>query len=203
MIKKLLFAVVIAAVAGNAYADTTTQTVTTQNYVDTNFQTKIPAKTNSLDYVITATDTAGVTAQRALYDEGRESGYNDYNYIIDTFPEYADAVKGQVPTMNGLTGVMKWMIPANGVGNVVKNAPSGERIHYLPEFSDTAGRLYRIRTVNSMEENIGNWQRYNVIPTLAALDSGMETKQDKMTCARYITGAEETSENCLLWNLPD
>ncbi len=201
MSKKLLFAMAIAAVAGNGDVYKRQQTVTTQNYVDTNFQTKIPAAgTNAAtlgNTIVTYTDNAGTIGERQFFT----SSYNAYVPMSEN-PTYS-YVKDRVPTMNSLNDALKWSIPANGIGNGVKNAPSGERVHYLPEFSDTAGRLYRIRTVNSMDESIGSLQRYNVIPTLAALDSGMETKQDKMTCARYITGAEETSENCLLWNLPD
>ncbi len=202
MIKKLLLLGAVASIItiNSVFADTT---VTTQNYVDTNFQTKIPANTNG--NIVTYTDTAGTLGVRGVWDNGSETAYNGYNSVIETYPEYADATKGMVPTMNGLTGVMKWMMPANGNGFVIKNRPSGAgaQIHYLPEFADTSGRWYRIRTVNSVDESLGNWQRYDVIPTLAALDSGLEAKQDKMTCAQYITGAEETSENCLLWNLPD
>ena len=203
MSKKTLFIGTIASIIAinSVLADATTQTVTTQNYVDTNFQTKIPANTNGS--IVTYTDTAGTVGLRGVWDNDAETAFNNYYDIIDAYPEYADAMKGLVPTMSGLTGIMKWMMPANGSGYVLKNRPSGAgaQVHYLPEFADTSGRWYRMRTVNSVDESIGNWQRYDVIPTLAALDSGMEAKQDKMTCARYIENAEQTDENCLLWNV--
>lgn len=73
MSKKLLFAMVITAVAGNTYADATTQTVTTQNYVDTQVatkQTKIDATganfTNGS--VVETTSTPGVVTQRGIFN---------------------------------------------------------------------------------------------------------------------------------------
>ena len=209
MSKKTLLLGAIASIItiNSVFADTT---VTTKDYVDSQVatkQTKIDVTDANFTNgsIVTYTDTAGTLGLRGVWDDGAETAYNGYNTVIDNYPEYADATKGMVPTMNGLTGIMKWMMPANGSGYVIKNRPSGAgaQVHYLPEFADTSGRWYRIRTVNSVDESIGGWQRYNVIPTLAALDSGLEAKQDKMTCAQYITGAEETSENCLLWNVPD
>jgi hypothetical protein len=195
MIKKsFLFGVIASVLSINAYA--VSATVTSKDYVDTNFQTKIPSGTDGT--IVTYTDTAGTLGERGVYS----SNYAMYA-STENNATYGPIYKAKIPSMEGLSNAIKWVLPANGVGGSVKNMPSGERIHFLPEFSDTNGKLYRLRTVNSVDEDIASWNTYNVIPTLAALDSGLETKQDKMTCAQYIENAEATPANCLLWNLPD
>ena len=193
MKRTFLFATIASILSINAFADPAT--ITTQDYVDTNFQTKIPAGTDGA--IVTYTDSAGTLGAREVYN----SNYTLYA-AAENSATYGAMFKVMIPSMEGLSSAIKWVLPANGVGGSVKNMPSGERIHFLPEFSDTDGKLYRLRTVNSVDEDISSWNTYNVIPTLAALDSGLDTKQDKMTCAQWL-GDEHTDENCLLWNIAD
>ena len=193
MKRTFLFATIASILSINAYADPAT--ITTQDYVDTNFQTKIPAGTDGA--IVTYTDSAGTLGARGVYD----ASYNSYDSYANN-ATYGAMFKAMIPSMEGLSNAIKWMMPANGDGYSIKARPSGINIHFLPEFSDTDGRWYRIRTANSVDENIGSWSTYNVIPTLAALDSGLETKQNKMTCAQWL-GDEHTDENCLLWNIAD
>ena len=190
MIKKLLFAMAIAAVAGNAYAETTTQTVTTQNYVDTNFQTKIPAKTNSLDAVVIATDTAGVTGERGIWGYG----YDFYGEGNDYMQDY----EGTLTTLEDVRTALKYITTDN-----TSAIQDPDAIRMIPVFSgNDRVKFWKMITTNSLD-NLPWSSTYNIIPSVMAVNSGLDSKQDKMTCAQYITGAEETSENCLLWNVPD
>ena len=42
-----------------------------------------------------------------------------------------------------------------------------------------------------------------IASTFGAHDDMIFARQKNKVCVRYIENAEETSENCLLWNLPD
>ena len=164
MIKNLLFAMVIAAVAGNAYAETTTQTVTTQNYVDSQVATKqdkIAAHPTNRFYpnsVITDTTTDGVVEKRLVLATG--------NGIVGTEESFARSLHdgtlvsavAPVLTRVGLTeaDIRNGVISAGIIDRAFK-------------------------------------EQYDLI----------WLRQKNKVCVRYIDGAEETSENCLLWNLPD
>jgi hypothetical protein len=163
MIKKLLFAMVIAAVAGNAYAETTTQTVTTQNYVDTRVETKqdkIASHPTGRypNSVITDTTTDGVIEKRLVLAPG--NGFRGSETLMKDYLWHGmlvDSLKSQAESA-GLTeeDLKNGVISAGLIDAAFKD------------------QLEMI------------WAR-----------------QKNKVCVRYIDGAEETSENCLLWNLPD
>lgn len=163
MSKTLLFAVVIAAVAGNVYADTTTQTVTTQNYVDTKVETKQdkiaghPTTRLYPNSVITDTTTDGVIEKRLVVAAG--NGFRG----LDMYPS-------QLPFGN-LVNILKDQAESVGLteGDLKNGVISAGLI-------DEAFKFHH--------------------------DLILERQKNKV-CVQYITGAEETSENCLLWNLPD
>jgi hypothetical protein len=190
MSKKLLFAIIATICTTTAFADT--KTVTTQDYVDTNFQTKIPAKSaNWPDTVITSTDTAGTVGQRGVYD----FTYDFYNDTVETEPDVANYLAGMYAIRTALEYVT----------DETRAAPnlSGNANKALPVFSPSGNDSFsRVITTNTLDYQ-GAWDTGNVIPTLTAVSSGMANKQDKMTCAQYIENAEQTSANCLLWNVPD
>ena len=70
----------------------------------------------------------------------------------------------------------------------------------------TAGNVV---TYNSNGAIGGSVATYNGSGTYnASTDAGkiataaaVETKQNKMTCTRYVENAEQTDENCLLWSI--
>ena len=87
MSKKLLFAAIASILATGAYA--TSATVTSKDYVDNTFQTKIPAKATASEYssasLVEATGTPGTVGERKIWDalvdwdndeEGEESFVN-------------------------------------------------------------------------------------------------------------------------------
>ena len=191
MIKKsLLLGAIASVLALNAFADPVT--ITTQDYVDTNFQTKIPAKQSGwADTVITSTDTAGTVGQRGVYD----FTYDFYNDTVEMEPDVANYLAG----MYAIRTALEYVTDAD------RSAPnlSGNANKVLPVFSPSGNDSFsRVITTNTLDYQ-GAWDTGNVIPTLTAVSSGMATKQDKMTCAQYIENAEQTSANCLLWNVPD
>lgn len=188
--KSILFGTIASVLALNAFADPVT--ITTQDYVDTNFQTKIPAKQSGwADTVITSTDTAGTVGQRGVYD----FTYDFYNDTVEMEPDVANYLAG----MYAIRTALEYVTDAD------RSAPnlSGNANKVLPVFSPSGNDSFsRVITTNTLDYQ-GAWDTGNVIPTLTAVSSGMANKQDKMTCAQYIENAEQTSANCLLWNVPD
>lgn len=189
MNKKLLFGLIGTIVATGAFADPVT--ITTQDYVDTNFQTKIPAQSGALSTVITSTNTAGTVGQRSIYD---------YTYDFYDATLYYDANAGQyLAGMEALNTALKYVTDKSRA-----SSPGGDSnsINELPVFpkNTSKDKFDRIVTTNTLDYT-GNFETHNVIPSLMAVNEGMETKQNKMTCTQWIDNAEHTDENCLLWDL--
>ncbi len=91
MSKKLLFAMVITAVATNVFADVTTQTITTQDYVDTADalkQDKIPAAGTNEDElgesVVTYTNNDGEIGERGIYSGNWYVENRDADKLVTT-----------------------------------------------------------------------------------------------------------------------
>ena len=190
--KPALFIGAIASILSiDAFAETTTSTIPTQSYVDTNFQTKIPANQSSwADTVITSTNTAGTVGQRNIYDYA----YSLYDFTLDY-----DSNAGQYLTaMNTLQTALQYITDGSQA-----SALSGNAEKAIPVFSNANSDKFNAMITTNTLDYQGAWGSGNVIPTLTAVSSGMATKQDKMTCAQYIENAEQTSANCLLWNVPD
>ena len=191
MNKKLLFGLIGAIVATGAFGEITTQTVTTQNYVDTNFQTKIPAKAGNFNTVITSTDTAGTVGQQNIYDYT----YEFYDATLDYDPNAGKYLAG----MEAVNTALQYVTDRSKA-----SSPGGDSnsVNELPVFPKNSGRdkFNRIITTNTLNYT-GTWGTHNVIPSLMAVNDGMESKQNKMTCARWLDNAEETDENCLLWSV--
>ncbi len=186
--KSILFGTIASVLALNAFADPVT--ITTQDYVDTNFQTKIPAQqANWPKEIITATNTPGVVGTAGIYD-------TDYRFY-DASVQYDPNIANYLPTMTALHTAFEDLVdPA------VTNSAFADAAKQIPVFSGGSDKFKKVITTNTLDYQ-GTWDTGNVIPTLTAVSSGMATKQDKMTCAQYIENAEQTSANCLLWNVPD
>ena len=105
MSKKLLFVAIASILATGAYAEPAT--ITTQDYVDNKFQTKIPATVKDDDLGVTktlvsTTDTAGEVGQVAILDTAMDSSwpfwqdptwspwedYNEYLLYDNAVPSY-------------------------------------------------------------------------------------------------------------------
>lgn len=194
MKRTILFTVIASILAITAFADP--KTITTQDYVDNTFQTKIPAQSGTQPTVITSTNTAGTVGEQGIWG---------YDYIFyGPMSSSMQAYKDNVITLDSVRTALRYITHPNYTTSV----PNGtaDTVKELPVFSPVSGsdtdKFYKVLTTNTLNYD-GTWNTYDVIPTLMAVNAGMDTKQDKMTCARYIENAEQTAANCLLWNVPD
>ena len=195
MNKKLLFGLIGAIVATGAFGEATTQTIPTQGYVDDNFQTKIPAAgTNASELgtrVVTYTGTAGELGERNLFNTGFAR--------VRAQPTSLTSNKGSVTTLEGLYDAIKNISdPSLGTNGLV-SATSATESQWIPVFDGSKLGFQYILTANTVEQ-VGNRDPSQYIPTMKA----MESKQNKMTCTRWLDTPENpdhTDENCLLWEL--
>ncbi|MBQ6736231.1 MAG: hypothetical protein IJQ90_01960 [Alphaproteobacteria bacterium] len=197
MSKKLLFVVLAVVTVTGAFAETTTQTVPTQSYVDTNFQTKIPAGTVNKGSVVSYTDEAGTVGERGIYNNFwpymayLSRAYNSQNTSYAYLQDY-------LPTMNDLTNVLKYISSSAGAVGTVPASSGNEHI-WIAAFANNADKpgFTHINAINSASVMSSSNDPSQYIPTMKA----MEEKQNKMTCTRWLDNADETDENCLLWSL--
>lgn len=106
MSKKLLYAIIATICATTAFADT--KTVTTQSYVDNNFQTKIPAKSTKLNpsdqsfapSVVTNGATAGNIGQMGIITLGylQDTWPDDYDYSMYYDSETMTQMDSMIPS---------------------------------------------------------------------------------------------------------
>ncbi len=186
MKRTLLFTAIASILTSGAFA--VSSTVTSKDYVDNTFQTKIPAQQPGwASTVITTTNTAGTVGQRGIYDYT----YDFYGDTIETEPDAANYLAG----MATLNTALQYVTTTDSTGT-----PSGDETKALPVFTrGWIDHFDRIITTNTLDYQ-GTWNTGNVIPTLTAVNAGVATKQDKMTCAGWPDGVAHTDENCWLWN---
>ena len=188
MKRTFLFATIASILSINAFADPAT--ITTQDYVDTNFQTKIPAGTVNVGSVVAYTSDAGTVGERGLYN----SSYS--RYVTQTANSNYAYYKDYLPTMNMLNNGLLYLTSGNNGQSPMANATSYS--HWIPVFSnDNQVAFDHLLTVNSADAMSDYFDASQYIPTMAA----MTEKQNKMTCTRWLDNAEHTDENCLLWSI--
>ncbi len=167
MSKKLLLGAIASIITINSVlADT--QTITTQNYVDTRVETKqdkISARARGQylpmpTAVITDTDTDGVIAKRFIIQPGTNG------WIGNTEQWGAKLADGYMAQQMADDTELLLGLGESDIKNSIVSA----------EVLDQAFHISNAR---------------------------ISAKQKNKICVRYLDGAAETSENCLLWNLPD
>ena len=188
--KQALFIGAIASVLTlNAFADPVT--VTTQDYVDTADalkQNKIPVTgTNSAtpgDTVVTYTSTAGTIGERGIlsdydnYDSTTDSNKLVTASILDEVWDSIDAVYEDMPNLpNGTAGTVPVYNDDGELGSEERGIYDGST------------------TYNSSTDG-------DKLMTASALGA-FEKTATKKACYLYMDGAEETDENCLLWEFID
>ena len=130
--------------------------------------------------LVTRTTNDGFTGERKIFEESDVANYN-----TGTAGE-KQAKSISIPTMGAVMAA---------ISNNQVTLPTG-----------TAGNVV---TYNSNGAIGGSVATYNGSGTYnASTDAGkiataaaVETKQNKMTCTRWLDNAEHTDANCLLWNL--
>ncbi len=251
MHKKLLFGLIGAIVATNAFAN---QIVTSQTYVDNMDalkQDKITAGTTGA--VVTyngeidgqaqfseqaiydgtttydaTTDanklvTAGAVSNMApalptgtanaavTYDAngniGGERGIWSYDYqFYGGSVDYMQSFKDNLTTLDSVRSALDYV--STDITSVMPNGDSATRM--LPVFRNdydsqysNKDKFWKVMITNSINgEN--KWDTYNLIPSLMAVNAGLDTKQSKKVCVRWLPDVvEQTDETCLLWDLPD
>ncbi len=188
MSKKLLFAAIASILATGAYA--TSATVTSKDYVDNTFQTKIPANSftafgEGMPSLLSTTDTDGVTGEIGLVTtsvSGIEApDYYSYNEVFDrAVPSFAQVqlmIYRDIANSAGLpTGTPGSVATYNAQGNIGGSVATYDGSGTYNAGTD-AGKIATAAAVN--------------------------TRQAKKTCAGWPDGAEHTDANCWLWNMPD
>lgn len=172
MKQTLLFGAVAAILSTGALADT--QTVTTQDYVDTTVATKQDK--------ISAHGTVSV---------GNVSAYGLPDSVI-TDTDTNGVVAKRPIIYGGTDGAWYYTIDAMG---------SALRQGSLLTHSGIKG----MATMFGYSESDMNNALVSAGVINDAFDKMHETvknKQSKKVCVRWLDGAAETDENCLLWNLP-
>ncbi len=207
--KQALFIGAIASVLTlNAFAETTTSTIPTQSYVDTNFQTKIPAGSfGANNSVVTYDANSGSVQERLVlhpmgdiddgvlkgdfargdfFDDGGSAWYLSELVGATTEQQLKDAIVPAEYIVHGFK-YKQYAITPGTTGSV-------------PIFNgaDSRGgsRFTEKAISNSATYNNGTLTNGDNIASISAV----ETKQNKMTCTQWL-GDEHTDANCLLWSI--
>ena len=153
--------------------------------------------TGTPDAVVTYDTNGDIGGERGIYNY-------DYAFLDEEIYDagsYDESLDSQIPTTSVIKTALKYIAPAYGAGMGVVGSQLPDSPHTIPAFSDVDGKFARLRTVRTLDE-VGSWATYNAIPTVMLMNTEIGKKQNKKTCTRWIENADETDENCLLWNLP-
>ena len=199
MKRTFLFATIASILSINAFADPAT--ITTQDYVDTNFQTKIPAGTISSagsvgGSIVAYTSDAGTVGERGIYNTAAETAGAYGVYLVQSQNSNYAHYKDYLPTMKTLNTGLTYISSSTGTSGVAP-ATSGNQKNRVLVPNDSAVGFNHLLTVNSADAMSASLDASQYIPTMAA----MTEKQNKMTCTRWLDNAEHTDENCLLWSI--
>lgn len=129
--------------------------------------------------------------KRLSWNNSLQTPINNYSTTFssaaDTWPYYqSDYLPNAQTFANGLA-LKQNKLPAN---NATTN-PNGSLVAY----GTTAGNPTSKKIVTAVASGGTD------IPTDGAVYAAVDTKQNKMTCTRWLDNAEHTDENCLLWDL--
>lgn len=151
-----------------------TQIITTQNYVDTKVETKQDK--------ITASGTGGqynMPMPASVITDTDTDGVVAKRFIIE-----GDNNGG---ASDLFFGDNDWLGDQLALGNLAHFLSDGNNFQGINE----TGIKTSVVSIGVLDEA---FKRRKVIT---------DGKQTKKRCVRYLDGAAETSENCLLWDLPD
>ncbi|MBO4700536.1 MAG: hypothetical protein J5620_02170 [Alphaproteobacteria bacterium] len=204
--RRLLFiAISSMLVVGVTFADT--KTVTTKDYVDTALEAKqdtIPAGTYGANgSVVTYGATAGDVDERFILDSSQSNMENLLKTVMSNGS--ADLSSATIQRLLGKTGeeLNNSIVPAKYI------------VHGLnaKQYAITPGTTGSVAIFNGADQRGGSqFTERAIYDGSTTYDSttdadklitagAVETKQNRMTCARYLDNAEQTDENCLLWSV--
>lgn len=117
------------------------------------------------------------SGERLIFEESSATGHGS---------TYTELEKIQIPTV----GAMMTAISAN-----TPSLPTGTANSIV--MYNASGNIGGSRTIAT---SVGTSTSATTIPTTGAVVTGLNTKQDKMTCTQWL-GDEHTDANCLLWSI--
>ena len=178
--------------------------------VDTK-QNKIPASewqdfsNNTIPGVIVSTDENGVVEQRMILDKtGNITGYSIEEMVQNG--EAGQVIVDAIHDVSVTENDVNHAVPTTTMTVAIANAAANPKQNKIPAgtagnvvtYTGTAGTVGSVATANAPTYNAttGALTNGTSIATIAAVD----TKQNKMTCTRWLNNIE-TDENCLLWEL--
>ncbi len=202
MSKKLLLGAIASIIAINSVFADTTSTVTSRQYVDNALETKQDKITTG--YVETSYDS--LPALVSYYDgelTGNKIGILD-SYTVEEFNEsklrFLDKeTEGRdydtvVPTVTLVADAIEdlWRNKQDSLRKNNETAyPNGSLVTYGIGVGEPGVKKIVTTVANGGTD----------IPTDGAVYTAISSKQNKMTCAQWVDGADHTDVNCLLWNV--
>ncbi|MBO4700310.1 MAG: hypothetical protein J5620_01005 [Alphaproteobacteria bacterium] len=133
--------------------------------------------------LVTKTSNDGHLGERKIFEASDVSGY----HATGLTQIQKDIQDISIPTV----GAMMAAISNNQV-----TLPTGTANSIV--MYDANGNIGGSRTIAT---SVGTNTSATTIPTTGAVVTGLNTKQNKMTCTRWLDNAEHTDANCLLWNI--
>lgn len=205
--KSLLFGAIASVLTLNAFAETTTSTIPTQSYVDTNFQTKIPAGSFGANKsVVTYDANSGDVQERLiLYPAGSMNEANILNILGSGHLFEDSAVSRIYKRALGATDEQyeNALLPGKYIDNIfgrkqnkITPGTTGSVAIFNGENSGNGGAQFTERAIYDGSTTYDSTTDTDKLVTAGVV----ETKQNKMTCTQWL-GDEHTDANCLLWSI--
>lgn len=134
--------------------------------------------------LVTKTSQDGQLGERKIFEASDVSGYH-----ATGLTQYQKDIQDiSIPTVGAMMNAI-----ANGVSAGLPTGTANSIVMY-----NANGNIGGSRTIAT---SVGTNTSATTIPTTGAVVTGLNTKQNKMTCTRYVENAEQTDENCLLWSI--
>lgn len=205
MRNKLFILIASMLISGATFADT--KTVTTQDYVDTNFQSKIPAGSfGANNSVVTYDSTTGNVQERLIIHPTGPLNEISIKNQVGNGTLFSDSWVARLKNFYGTSSdddITNAILP----GKYIVDAFEKKQHRITPGTTGSVaifnGTLGGNGSASFTERAIydGSTTYDSTTDTDKLVTAGVvDNKQDKMTCARWL-GDEHTDENCLLWNV--
>ena len=202
----LLGAIASIIVINSVFGDTT---VTTKDYVDTNFQTKIPAGSfGENNSVVTYGANAGDVEERFILDYGSDQTHeaNIKNYMANGNVTLSSDFVMQMVLNKTEEQLKNSLVPAK----YIEYGLNAKQYRITPGTTGSVaifngadsrgGSQFTERAIYDGSTTYDSTTDADKLITAGAVDN----KQNKMTCTRWLDTPENpdhTDENCLLWSI--
>lgn len=131
--------------------------------------------------VVTKTTNSGFVGERKIIETADVANYGTGTATQQQIQEIS------IPTMGAVMAA---------ISNNQVTLPTGTANSIV--MYNANGNIGGSRTIAT---SVGTNTSATTIPTTGAVVTGLNSKQNKMTCTRYVENAEQTDENCLLWSI--